>query len=415
MVIRMPLSAACAASFVLALSACGGGGTPAVHASQFAPANGATGVDLHGTLQVTFDGALDPASVTPDHVRLLRYGYARPVTVSYDDSTHVVTVVTPGGLQYNTPYTLLVSGVHDAIGRTVADTSATFSTWVNAKTSERTVNACCDVQYTLDGAGHTIQAAYKFSSGAVAYYITYARTDASTNERVMSAKKWIGPGADAQWFTADDVLGFQEDDTYEANGALSSRHGSQDQGEFPNLAEWRLTYTYDAQGAAADVEWVNGGNDLVLGTSDDFYESTITTGDASARQASQSWTCEGSQPDSACSDSTASERDAFTPGITGSPDVTTISQSQPWQSCVSSRYEDTLDTRGNVIRHVEYEADAWVGACGFDLLVTGYVVYQVDEHDRIVASTTYGDSGPDGQWFTADDTVSGTAIYDTTH
>jgi hypothetical protein len=414
---RISLAAAGAAFFVLALAACGGGGeSPVVHASQFAPADGAMGVDLHGTLQVTFDGALDPASVTPDHVHLLRYGYVRPVTVSYDDTTHVVTATTPGGLRHNTPYTLVVSGVHDAAGRTVADASATFSTWVNAKTSETNVDdSGIDVQYILDAAGHTVQATYKDSSGAVAWYTTYERTDGQTNERLTTAKKWGGPGPDGQWFTADDVLAFQEDDTYEANGALSSRHGSQDQSAAPTLPEWRLTYAYDAQGTPADVEYVAGGDDLVLGTGDDFKESTVTSGDADARQASQSWICEESQPDPSCSDATATGQDAFTPGSGGAPDVTTHSMGRPFESCFMSKEEDTLDARGNVIRHVEYFGDPMFGECAGLFEVAFYVVYQVDEHDRIVGSTTYGNTGPDGQWFTADDTVQSTAIYDTAH
>ena len=274
----------------------------------------------------------------------------RPVTVSYDDTTHVATVTTPGGLRYNTPYTLVVSGVHDAAGRAVADASATFSTWVNAKTSETNVDdSGIDVQYILDAAGHTVQATYKDSSGAVAWYTTYERTDGQTNERLTTAKKWVGPGPAGQWFTADDVLAFQEDDTYEAKGALSSRHGSQDQGEASTLPEWRLTYTYDAQGTAADVEYVVGGNDFVLGTGDDFHESTVTSGDADARPASQSWICEESRPDPSCSDAIAIGQDAFTPGAGGAPDVTTHSMGRPFESCLMSKEEDTLDARGNVV------------------------------------------------------------------
>jgi hypothetical protein len=366
-------------------------------------------------LQVTFDGALDPASVTPDHVHLLRYGYPRSITVSYDDTTHAVSIVTPGGLRNDTPYVLVISGIHDASGRTVPDASATFTTWVNALSS-KTIVGGYDVQYALDNAGHTVQVTYRdTTSGAVVFYNTYERADGSLNGRVVSEKEWFGPGPDAQWFTADDVLGSLEDDNYEANGALSSRHGSQGSDGQSTWPEWRQTTTYDAQGVAADVEWVDGGNDLVLGTGDDSYRSTVTSGDMDARQASQTWICEGSQPNPSCSDATATARFTFTPGTGGAPDVTTYSLGRPFDSCISGQEEQTLDARGNVVRDVWISGNGWVGECAFDLSVSSYTVYQVDDHDRIVTSTSYGDPGPDGQWFTADDTVYATEIYDTAH
>jgi hypothetical protein len=96
-----------------------------------APADSAAGVALATAPRLTFQRALDPASVTAATVRLVhgRTGATVPAAVAYDPTTHTVTLTPTAPLQDNTPYRIVASGVLDGVGSELTDGfSTTFRT-----------------------------------------------------------------------------------------------------------------------------------------------------------------------------------------------------------------------------------------------------------------------------------------------
>jgi PKD repeat protein len=100
------------------------------------PANGATGVAVGGSVQVTFSEALDPTTVSASTVQLLGpSGAAVAATVSYNATTFTATLTPSAALGYSTAYTVLVHGgtmapvVKDTAGNALAaNFSSTFTT-----------------------------------------------------------------------------------------------------------------------------------------------------------------------------------------------------------------------------------------------------------------------------------------------
>ena len=73
------------------------------------PANGATGVAMGATLNVTFSEALDPASVSTDTIGLVGPGsVAVAGAVSYNAATHTATFTPNSPLAASTGYTATV-------------------------------------------------------------------------------------------------------------------------------------------------------------------------------------------------------------------------------------------------------------------------------------------------------------------
>jgi type VII secretion-associated serine protease mycosin len=96
-----------------------------------APADFATGMAATAAPSVSFQRALDPASVDGTTVSLIhgRTGATLPTTLSYDLPTNTVTLTPATPLQDNTPYRILVGAVRDQAGATPTERfSATFRT-----------------------------------------------------------------------------------------------------------------------------------------------------------------------------------------------------------------------------------------------------------------------------------------------
>ncbi|HZY87194.1 MAG TPA: LamG-like jellyroll fold domain-containing protein, partial [Gemmataceae bacterium] len=110
------------------------GNAPTVTAVS--PANGASGVAVGGSVQVTFSEALDPTTVSAATVQLLGpSGAAVAATVSYNATTFTATLTPGAALGYSTSYTVLVHGgttapvVKDAAGHALAaNFSSSFTT-----------------------------------------------------------------------------------------------------------------------------------------------------------------------------------------------------------------------------------------------------------------------------------------------
>ena len=78
---------------------------PAVKA--FSPAGGASGVHANAVVSVTFNEAMDPASITTTTVTLTQGSTAVPATVTYSGATAILTPTAP--LAENTAYTVTVT------------------------------------------------------------------------------------------------------------------------------------------------------------------------------------------------------------------------------------------------------------------------------------------------------------------
>lgn len=106
-------------------------GAPTVSAKT--PSAGATGVPTTGTVTATFDRSLDPNTVTSSTVTLTTAGGASvPATVSYDDTTHKVTLTPSQALAGNAQYTAKLKGGSGGIsgwgGDLAADVTWSFTT-----------------------------------------------------------------------------------------------------------------------------------------------------------------------------------------------------------------------------------------------------------------------------------------------
>jgi uncharacterized protein YjdB len=97
------------------------------------PANLMVNVSLEPTIQITFDGKMDPSSLSTGF-RLVQGGSSIPVTVGYDPSNNQVTLALPALLAPATSYTLMVAAtVRDQSGNPMAAPfSSSFTTATSA-------------------------------------------------------------------------------------------------------------------------------------------------------------------------------------------------------------------------------------------------------------------------------------------
>jgi hypothetical protein len=252
---------ALAGSLAAALSACGsGGGAPAVNVTSVTPSDGASRVNVQSTIQVAFDGALDPASVTRANIRVLSQGIPVPTRLSYDDAAHTVTIDPMGNLTYGQTYTVSISGVESAGQQPVAAQQTRFATWINPLASNEF---------------------YDFLTQSVDSLTVYDRlADGSSRRRHID-----GPGPDGQWGTADDVLGSYSLTTTRADGAqLTADYidaGADGQWFTADDVQYSgeiLACSADGL-ACSDVDYSGPGPDGLWFTADDVRtgESTRTT------------------------------------------------------------------------------------------------------------------------------------------
>jgi hypothetical protein len=177
----------------LALMSCssgGGGGSDTVPLTITSsnPANGATKVSILSSIQVTVSESLDTTTVTLSSISL-RTDYAHgnnsavKGVVSYDDATKTI-IFTPSRKLFNdSKYALTLSGVKDLFGNIMPDSKISFTTYMNL--------ILRDTNYT---------------AGSVSSYGTYTY-DANGNQ--TKYVYYNGAGADATWFTADDVVQYE--------------------------------------------------------------------------------------------------------------------------------------------------------------------------------------------------------------
>ena len=99
--------------------------------SSVSPASGATNVARNTSVTAEFSEKMDPATLTTSTVTLVKNGTTTPIsaTVSYDDSTKIVTLKPSSNLAAKTKYTVKLSGgVKDLAGNALAPYTWSFTT-----------------------------------------------------------------------------------------------------------------------------------------------------------------------------------------------------------------------------------------------------------------------------------------------
>jgi hypothetical protein len=144
--------------------------TTAPTISARSPASGATGVSTGGVVSVTFNEALQAASVTSTNVQLRIGSTVVSSTLSYNAGAFVATLVPTNTLNASTTYNVIVrggsTGIKDASGNSlVADSTWSFTTGtgntncnLNAITAENCLTGNIADEWDVSGAGDfTIQ------------------------------------------------------------------------------------------------------------------------------------------------------------------------------------------------------------------------------------------------------------------
>ena len=406
---------------VAALTACGGDGSSpapapvpappppapapvAAKVTAFAPADGAASVGIHSTLTIAFDAALDPASVTGEHVTLGSHGVPLPVTLAYDAATHSITLQPPPqGLAYAGRFDLAISGLRDARGLPVANAGASFATWLNHKLSvdqddEHRVYAYDDqARFT----GWSI-----FSSTFPGHeigrrVITYAAD--GLHDTVTD----LEPGPDGALQTPDDLVDLLMHTTDDAQG----RPIGNDTG-WSGLVLFKSTWTWAPDGTMASYSSVEPGADETFGGPDDTGYAERYTYDAFGRKTGMMH-ANGAWPDAAVfTEADVSSFADSTWAADGSSSrwtdrgVGPDGRMQTADDLVFDTRDDTFDTHGNVLRSVTRDSRS---------AVSTWTATVYDAHDNRVTSTTYEGPGLDGTWLTGDDDIRSMTTYDTAH
>ncbi len=388
--------------------------TPApVSVQSIEPADGTSKVDIRPVLRIVLDGSIDPASVTAGHVQFLARGYPQQITLSYDDATHTIAIA-PGTLQHDTAYTLAVSGLVDANGKTVASQQAKFSTWVNAQLAGRAPDGSFGYSITLDASGRPVSGP---ASDAEAAYTSYTYLP---NGLLSKTEIWR-LGGDLQPNTADDLRTTAINYDYDANGALLTATTHYGADGVHNVSDVQYTYSYDANGRQVFYVGAVAGNDGLLGTADDQIGYHATNFDAQGNTtttlASTQVNADGRTfPTAAVYSFSAVTQASATAPERNSYYSSAGADAQPFTSDdVLSKYSEiTRDSRGNIQRVVFYDTP-FASPPGTALAISDYLVNTYDAHDNLVQRIVYADAGADGVWLTADDTAFEIADFDTTH
>lgn len=137
---KIPVSSVVFLTFFIALIAgCGGGDRPSVPGKpdvgtiavqSIQPANAATCIDVATTIQITFDGAANPASVNTTNIVLTEAGKNSIAgAVAFDVANNVATFTPASPLSAGATYTVIVSGISGSSGAVMTQPfTSTFST-----------------------------------------------------------------------------------------------------------------------------------------------------------------------------------------------------------------------------------------------------------------------------------------------
>jgi hypothetical protein len=388
----------------------GGGGSPEAH---FSFADGATKIDIRSALRVTFTEALDPSSVTTDHVHLDSTGFTVPVTFSYDSTTSTITVTPVAALHHDTGYVLTVDGLRASSGNEVPAAASHFTTWVNSQFDvllhgQAANSGATHWVTTLDADGHPAQMVGTDALGNVKDCTTYIYAGGIAQSSTQS-----DPGPDGKCLTADDDPQETLRNVHDANGALVAIDHFNGAGTGPAFG--RESFAYDALGDTASDLFYLAGPDGQVGTGDDqLSDGWVSTYDGQGLLLHTVYNGSGGAgPDGVLfTNDDIDQVRVFTPGTGGAPDVL-ISYDDPgpdgrWLTSddIADGYtKDWHDARGNVVQSI---SGSYFQGVPQDLHCT---LSTYDEHDNLVVVNEVALSGNQG----CNDHIDLTTTYDTSH
>ncbi len=113
--------------------------------SAFSPAAGTTSIGTNATPQVTFNEAMNAATINSASIQLLTGGVPVAASVSYNAGTKIATITPATTLANSNTYTVLVkggaSGVKDLAGNALAVNASSSFTTIAAGVSTSLWNA----------------------------------------------------------------------------------------------------------------------------------------------------------------------------------------------------------------------------------------------------------------------------------
>jgi hypothetical protein len=396
----------------------------AVAVTKITPEDGAKRVDVLDPVQIKFDGAIDPASVTRAHVVIANGGVTIGSTLAYDDAMHRITlkpVDWHGAMEHGSTYTVVVSGLVDASGHAVPSFRSSFSTWTN---QTATVTSMEDggvvdflVRFERPSGARSLREVSYGAPGADGQWgtaddVVVAHDDYKLRADGREARdtRYGSPGTDGAWFTGDDGVDSWVTDTYLPNGAPSGYEIHYSASFDEACCGFRVTYGYDADGVFVADTAAQPGPDGVLGTADDDVVVTTYRHDALGRYIGGEHRTNGVLTSYQVRTWQADRRLACDESRGLGPDGVAYTA----DDAVLSVLAFTYDKRGNVIRTTTYRDPGpdgvWHTA---DDVPTRYTRNWLDDHDNVVRSSRFFGPGPDGVWFTADDLALETSTHDT--
>lgn len=367
------------------------------------PADGERPVSVLADISVTFDEALDPATVSSETLVLRVAGvlWTLAGSVALDPATRTATFSPTAALSNYGDYELTINGVADVAGNQIESATITFHTFLNPQ-----------LTYVWHGA----------ADGLVAGWYDYQLDP--DGDRVGRVE-YASPGLDAVWFTSDDEVNSRERYEFDADG-----HNT-------------LRVTYDSPGV--DAVWGNG-DDTIAEFASNTYDSArnwvrhtrygdegvdltwFTSDDVIVRYSQQQYdpmnqlmqrTSYSASGDDAVWFTVDDEVSIYTRYVIDSlgrrvlfanfqgpgSDAVWFTADDDVSYAAGPRYE-TGQTDSLTAYYLTYAgpgADAEWGTP--DDSVAGYSEY-VHEAGLLVATRTFDDPGIDQDWFTGDDHLS---------
>jgi hypothetical protein len=190
-----------------------------VHTS---PHDGETGVDPNAVIEIEFDRAIDPATATIEHFRLVTNDItgAEEIEVELDSTRRRVTL-RPARALHGSVHRVTIAGVRMRHGG-VVDHRFAFGVLHNHDVSQRVYNVdgSLDVAYatTLDRRGRRTRTVGTRADGTTDTIIDY-----TYHRAVDKMRDWVmwGPGDDGTLGTADDAVAILSRDHVDAEGNLT--------------------------------------------------------------------------------------------------------------------------------------------------------------------------------------------------
>jgi hypothetical protein len=351
---------------------------PTTPVSYSIPADGEGLVSLSSLIRIKKLEQLDPATVTSSTVSLWgqgRFGSFRiPISINYSSSLRLLSIHHTGLLPGAT-YSLSLSGLKNTSGALLPDSTLAFSTLKNQKSRS--------VYYKFDG---TVQ--------------RYLQYQFDQDGWLTGSDEYVSPGTDGLWFTSDDIYGVREtlsysdlppryiDHRYVGLGYDFDLHipyqytpeGSLARETFDLSKILGITvYTYNLQNLLdRTTNYLDMGIDLAWNTDDDVDGSYTARG----------------------YDQYGVKTREITYYRMISPEGVYLATHE-----IGGVVSYLYDTQGRLARAVSYESSGadmvWFND---DDVVTGYWDYTY-AYGQLVRAVFRGAPGTDGIWLTADDTV----------